>query len=401
MIVISYRRADTGMIVGRIFEQLEKHFGKDSVFMDIENIPGGMDFREHITTILQRCDILVALIGPNWNKADDNGQPRIQNRGDWVRIEIETALAKRIPIIPILIDRTPPPKPEELPESLRPLAYIQAMEVAAGRDFRVHMQRVLRAMDRLLGRRSWPLRKMMAIAAAFALVIGGTLYYFRDRLTEIPEDDAIRACNTDLTLPCIKSGGVFGAADARSRAKACTTAQIMSSDHPSLQWIDVWTTSIYSFAPGGGGPGGGLDNDELRVGGWGDWYFTLVQFKLPPLPSRPKFAAIMLYAKDSEGASVPLALDRIIQAWKFPKGDRLWWKDRPGHRAVSTDFLPAPKKQQWYIIELTEVVHDWLDQKFPNYGIQVRPVHDFGSFVFFVSSDAADMSKTPRLLFCF
>jgi len=171
MIVISYRRADTGMIVGRIFEQLEKHFGKDSVFMDIENIPGGMDFREHITTILQRCDILVALIGPNWNKADDNGQPRIQNPGDWVRIEIETALAKRIPIIPILIDRTPPPKPEELPESLRPLAYIQAMEVAAGRDFRVHMQRVLRAMDRLLGRRSWPLRKMMAIAAAFALVI--------------------------------------------------------------------------------------------------------------------------------------------------------------------------------------------------------------------------------------
>ena len=37
IIVISYRRADTGLIAGRIFDRLEKHFGKNSVFMDIEN----------------------------------------------------------------------------------------------------------------------------------------------------------------------------------------------------------------------------------------------------------------------------------------------------------------------------------------------------------------------------
>jgi hypothetical protein len=52
------------------------------------------------------------------------------------------------------------------------------------------------------------------------------------------------------------------------------------------------------------------------------------------------------------------------------------------------------------MIELTGIVHEWLDRRSENHGIQIRPVHNFGSYVYFVSSDAADKSKIPRLLFC-
>lgn len=211
---------------------------------------------------------------------------------------------------------------------------------------------------------------------------------------------ASQSCNAELGLKCMQEGGVFGASEALARVKNCRAAEILRSDHPSLQWKDVWTTSVYSYAPGGGGPGGGLDDDVLKVGGWGDSYFSLIQFDLPPLQRRPQFAAILLYSKESEGASVPLMLDRIIRRWDFPKGDRLWWKDRPGHRAITTEALPAPRKEYWYIIELTGLVHEWIDRKSENYGIQLRPTHEFGSFVFFVSSDAEDKSKIPRLIFC-
>jgi len=401
MIVISYRRADTGMIVGRIFERLEDHFGKGSVFMDIENIPAGMDFRQHIEKILLECDIVVALIGPHWASNDERGQSRILDPRDWVRIELETALKNDVPIVPVLIDRAPPLKAEQLPETLQPLVFRQATDVAAGRDFHVHMARLIGSMDTLLGRRSGRVKRAAAIAAVVLGIAGAALYFFRDWLDSDSEPEAIRACNVELTIGCLKAGGAFGAPEVRARIKSCGATQMVAADDSALQWKDVWTTSIYSYAPGGGGPGGGLDNDELRVGGWGDWYFSLIRFKLPLLRSRPKFSAIVLYAKDSEGASVPLALDRLINAWDFPKGDRLWWKDRPGQRAVSTDFLPAPRKQQWYIIDLTELIDEWLDQKSPNYGIQIRPVHDFGSFVFFVSSKGTDKSKIPQLVFCF
>jgi hypothetical protein len=98
--------------------------------------------------------------------------------------------------------------------------------------------------------------------------------------------------------------------------------------------------------------------------------------------------------------SVPLEIDRIIQPWDYKRGDRLWWKDRPGSRAITTDALPAPKKEEWYLIDLTKITQEWIDGKAENYGIQIRPVRNFGSFVFFVSSKADDKSKIPRLVAC-
>src|SRR5262249_5772502 len=90
---------------------------------------------------------------PQWLAVQkETGQPRIADEADWVRIEIEAALGKKIPVIPILIDRTPLPKPNELPEALREFAYRQATNIDTGVDFQSQMDRLIRSMDELLKR---------------------------------------------------------------------------------------------------------------------------------------------------------------------------------------------------------------------------------------------------------
>jgi hypothetical protein len=85
-IILSYRRDDTGAIAGRIFDRLVGHYGADQVFMDIDSIPFGLDFREHIQETLKRCDVLLAIVGKNWAAPDEKGGFRIEEENDWVRI---------------------------------------------------------------------------------------------------------------------------------------------------------------------------------------------------------------------------------------------------------------------------------------------------------------------------
>jgi hypothetical protein len=152
-IVISYRREDTRWIVGRIFDRLVEHYGHNNIFMDIDAVPLGSDYRDQIRSTLQRSDILLAVIGPQWLAVQkETGQPRLSDESDWVRIEIEAALGKKIPVIPVLIDRARLPKPTELPEALREFAYRQAADVDTGVDFQSHMDRLIRSMDQLLER---------------------------------------------------------------------------------------------------------------------------------------------------------------------------------------------------------------------------------------------------------
>jgi hypothetical protein len=150
-IAISYRREDTRWIVGRIFDRLVEHYGHGSIFMDIDGVPLGFDFRDQIQNTLQRSDVLIAVIGPQWLAIQkETGRSRLEDETDWVRIEIEAALGKKIPVIPVLIDRTPLPKPSELPDPLRAFAYRQATNIDAGVDFQTHMDRLIRAIDQLL-----------------------------------------------------------------------------------------------------------------------------------------------------------------------------------------------------------------------------------------------------------
>ena len=148
-ILVSYRRDDSKWITGRIVDRLKQHYGRDNVFMDIDAIPVGRDFREHLRNTLDHCDVLLAIIGPRWLVADRAGRPRIMDSADWVRVEIETALTKRIPVVPVLIDDAGMPRPNELPDSLQDFAYRQAAMIDTDRDFHSHMDRLIDAISEL------------------------------------------------------------------------------------------------------------------------------------------------------------------------------------------------------------------------------------------------------------
>jgi TIR domain len=150
-IIISYRRSDSAAIAGRIRDRLAEYYGADAVFMDIDSIPFGIDFRQQIQEVVTKNHIMLVLIGPKWMGAKKGGMSRISgDKDDPIRIEIETALKQRMPLIPILVGGASMPKSSALPESLQKLCFLNAAEVDDGRDFHQHLDRLIRAMDRLL-----------------------------------------------------------------------------------------------------------------------------------------------------------------------------------------------------------------------------------------------------------
>jgi hypothetical protein len=149
-IIVSYRRSDSAAIAGRIFDRLALHYGKESVFMDIDNIPFGKDFRKHIHQMLSESDILIEVVGPKWLGSSRRGITRIKNEADPVRIEIELALQKGIPVIPVLVNGANMPKADDLPDSLENFIYLNAAPVDVGRDFHQHIDRLIRSMDQVL-----------------------------------------------------------------------------------------------------------------------------------------------------------------------------------------------------------------------------------------------------------
>jgi TIR domain len=131
MIAISYRREDTAPITGRIYDQLQAVFGRDQVFMDIDSIPFGVDFRTQISESLKRCDTLLVVIGSDWVGVSPDGSRRIDDPTDFVRFEVAQALAENIKVIPLLIDRTEMPSSSSLPEDIKSLAFRNALRVTS------------------------------------------------------------------------------------------------------------------------------------------------------------------------------------------------------------------------------------------------------------------------------
>src|SRR5262245_166009 len=117
-IVISYRRTDEAIATGWICDRLSKHFGDGSVFLDIDSIPIGKDYRKKIHDTLADANILIAVIGARWMEQDGSGKRRIDDPADWVRIELATALVRDLPVVPLLVDGASMPSQEQLPPDL-------------------------------------------------------------------------------------------------------------------------------------------------------------------------------------------------------------------------------------------------------------------------------------------
>ncbi|MBI3821774.1 MAG: toll/interleukin-1 receptor domain-containing protein [Planctomycetes bacterium] len=149
-VFISYRRSDSVDIAGRLADRLADKLGLSNVFLDAASLAGGASWPQAINEEVEQCDVMLAVIGPNWSKAaDDHGRRRIDHPDDWVRREIETALQKNIPVIPVLVSDTSMPAAAALPESLRDLANKQAAQIRSGPDFHSDSDRLIEALMRL------------------------------------------------------------------------------------------------------------------------------------------------------------------------------------------------------------------------------------------------------------
>jgi hypothetical protein len=168
---------------------------------------------------------------------------------------------------------------------------------------------------------------------------------------------------------------------------------------------DIWTTSVYSFAPGGGGPGGGENDYSLLVAGWGDWYYSLIQFDLTGVPGNATSAVLYLYCYHLQGSTTPMYLDRIRQAWDWRTSgtgqdrERLWWADRPAATQWLPNTIPAPVPGQWYAVDITGLYNAWQSGLYPNYGLQLRPQLNSNNYDAFYSADyTGDPTLRPKLV---
>jgi hypothetical protein len=149
-IFISYRRNETDFPAGWLYERLAAHFGPDQVFKDVDSIELGDDFAEVIANAVGACDVLLVLIGAQWlGITDEAGRRRLENSDDFVRLELEAALQRKVRIIPILVGRVRMPPAEQLPPSLGKLVNRQALELDPNR-FEADTRRLVRVVEKTL-----------------------------------------------------------------------------------------------------------------------------------------------------------------------------------------------------------------------------------------------------------
>src|SRR5262249_45692474 len=146
-IFINYRRGDDPGKTRRLFDQLEGVFPRDQLFMDVDSIPPGRNFVRFLEQQVAQCDVLLAVIGKSWLDArDEEGLRRLDKHDDFVRIEIESALKLDKLVIPVLVHEGRMPRPDELPETLKPLARRNAVRLTHER-FRADAQSLIKAIQ--------------------------------------------------------------------------------------------------------------------------------------------------------------------------------------------------------------------------------------------------------------
>ena len=147
----SYRRDASAGHVGRVKDRLERALGHDLLFMDVDAIPLGMNFVKVLQEEIATCGALLAMIGPNWLDArDEEGNSRLGNPNDFVRVEIAGALQRDIPVIPILLDGARLPKADQLPKDLEELSVRNGLDVRHA-SFDSDMDRLIRGLKQQLG----------------------------------------------------------------------------------------------------------------------------------------------------------------------------------------------------------------------------------------------------------
>jgi len=131
IVFINYRRDETAGEARALYNDLIELLGAERVFMDVDNIALGRDFRQVLRERLDACEVMLSLIGRDWAQARDSaGARRLDNPADFVRLEIATALQRNVAVTPVLLQDAHMPSAESLPDELKDLAYRNGFELS-------------------------------------------------------------------------------------------------------------------------------------------------------------------------------------------------------------------------------------------------------------------------------
>ena len=204
-VFISYRRADSQHPVDRLYAGLRKYLPKKEIFMDVDNIPPGVDFVDHLSQQVAKCETILVVIGPQWLSIEnDQGVRRLDDPEDFVRVEIEAALERNVPVVPVLLDGTPMPRADQLPVSLKPFARRNALELRRN-AFQPDLQTLAEKLH--LKKAS----KLPALAAVLAVVLaaGAGAWAWTNGMISIPEFETTQKepqeNPTDIPVPTATS----------------------------------------------------------------------------------------------------------------------------------------------------------------------------------------------------
>jgi hypothetical protein len=151
VLFLSYRRADSRDIVGRIYDRLITHFPIEAIFRDLDSLLIGRPFPTALDEAVSKARAALVVIGPNWlSITDSTGRRRLDDPEDFVRREVLQALAAGIIVVPVLVLGAAMPSEQELPESLRPLVFHHAASVRSDPDFHSDMDRLIGGLARVL-----------------------------------------------------------------------------------------------------------------------------------------------------------------------------------------------------------------------------------------------------------
>lgn len=253
-IFISYRRQDSAGESGRLADALKQHYDAHQIFMDIDTIEPGLDFVEVINKGVSSCEVLLAIIGPAWIDIKGvEGKRRLDDEGDYIRLEIATALKRNIRVIPVLVDGARMPKTAQLPEDLKPLARRNAHEISNTR-WNYDVEELVKILEKDIG----PSRKKkfqpqpqstkknnkvpLMIIGGVVLLIAGILMFSENEGDYEPDDFTAYENNTNLPL---QKGGGYDAVD-----EEASTGEDIPEEELASQESNYEATPTYGAVAG-------------------------------------------------------------------------------------------------------------------------------------------------------
>jgi TIR domain len=252
-IFISYRRDDSAAdMTDRVYEHLVRRWQR-GVFMDIDSLKAGDLFANTIEENLQNCAVMLVMIGHYWaSLTDEQGARRIDNPGDYPRMEVAAALKRGIRVIPVLVGNTPLPKREELPSEIAGLVDRQVLRLSR-EDFDADIERLMSSVAQDLPRKTWTETPLQALAVAVVLFLFGILAYFKLGHSLLPQKSRTEVSSSSIknsksALPSNDGKYRFGSAQqtdtgAAPQSSGSSSAKVLNI---SGKWGTALIQNVYS-----------------------------------------------------------------------------------------------------------------------------------------------------------